>query len=470
MFFRRQPIKRIFLLLVFAFPIYANADELVQLRAEYASNFLNPETHLRLAKFLMDKGDRLNAFYISEAARRTYFGNASFDPAFRAVFRNDHFDNSVEAEKRLRESLEASPEDAKKRAQLADVFLSRSQWEKAESEIRIAAKLMPDSYAYVDVLGEILRRAGREVEAEATLNEWFAKHTQSLESLQARVHALGASNSTNAQAEADTALAAYPDDAYLHLLRAGLFETDKNIESAAKEYVRAAELDNKSARIHGWTAHFFLKTMKDPARALQYYLNAYFIDPHFYDFEYAESRIPGVASWLARSRYTKARRSGESIVKLLEDTDPMIVGLALAEADKEWTSEMASAVIAILGNDGPTRYSAAEVLGHHLRADDERIDRLLQDADLRVRSSSAYIAGALRGDMIVPLMASWLDHPADLIRYDAISVLATTAKQSGYELLMKVRAAGTVKEPRLRVMLDSVAHKNSKISSQVINP
>ena len=48
----------------------AQDNELKRLRVDFAMRFLEPEPHMALAKYFFDHGDRLEAFYILEAARR----------------------------------------------------------------------------------------------------------------------------------------------------------------------------------------------------------------------------------------------------------------------------------------------------------------------------------------------------------------------------------------------------------------
>lgn len=427
-----------------------HADELAQLRADYANRFMEPEAHLRLSKHLEEKGERLTAFFISEAARRQYFGDTVFDPAFRAVFLGDTFDNSPAAEKRLAAAVAAEPANASARMKLADVHLSRGEWKKAEREVRAAMAQVPDEYEYVAVLEEILRRDGREKDAVALTKQWVAAHPQTRSAVLSRIEELLEAKSPEAEKAIDAALVTYPEDALLHFHRAGVLR-DKDQAAAAKAYLRAAELDPKSALIQGWTARFFLKQAKDPERALHYYLNAYFLDPHFNDGEYAEGRIRE----LAMDRAT-ARIGQQDLVTLLRDPDPVVIGLSMDRVDTEWKDELIEPLIALLGHDDPTlRAVAMMVLSKHMR-DDARLAALLVHDDLRVRGMSAYIAAALRGEAIVPLMISWLEHPSQLIRYDAISVLAMHGGKPGRAALKKLRASGKVTEPRLREMLDTV--------------
>ncbi len=59
-----------------------------------AFNFFSVQLHVRLAKALHDKGQRLPAFYILEIARREHFSQEEFDRAFRQIFRGEAFDKS----------------------------------------------------------------------------------------------------------------------------------------------------------------------------------------------------------------------------------------------------------------------------------------------------------------------------------------------------------------------------------------
>ena len=56
----------------------AHENELKRLRLDYAMRFLEPEPHMALAKYFFDRGDRLQAFYILEAARRSRLEEPAF--------------------------------------------------------------------------------------------------------------------------------------------------------------------------------------------------------------------------------------------------------------------------------------------------------------------------------------------------------------------------------------------------------
>lgn len=48
-------------------------DQIAQLRQQLSLNYLQPAPHMALAKHYRDKGDRLQAFYLLEYARRARF-------------------------------------------------------------------------------------------------------------------------------------------------------------------------------------------------------------------------------------------------------------------------------------------------------------------------------------------------------------------------------------------------------------
>ncbi|HVE73350.1 MAG TPA: tetratricopeptide repeat protein [Thermoanaerobaculia bacterium] len=431
-----------------------------QLRADYAQRFLDPQAHLRLSKHLEANGQRLTAFFVSEAARRQYFGDEVFDPAFRLVILDDPFDNSPEAEKRLAAAVAAAPGDAATLMKLADVYISRSNWKKAEPLVRKAIALAPDEHDYFAVLEQILVRANRLDDALKVRKQWADAHPQARETTIERVQQLLRAESPEAEKALAAALAAYPDEGILHFHHAGVL-AEKDPAAAEKAYLRAAELEPKLAMVQGWTGRFFLKNTKEPERALEHYLNAYFLDPHFYDSEYAESRIRSLA--YDRAQALIAAQPGADVATLLRHPDPVVVGLTIDRAGGAWKPEYAEPLISLLAHDDPNvRAMSSLVLSHHLAAADPRLDALLAHDDLRVRGMAAYIAGAKRGEAIVPLMTSWLDHPAQLIRYDAMSVLAMHGGKAGRDVLMKLRRSGKYIEPRLRDILDIAAGKKPR--------
>lgn len=441
----------------FAAPAFAADADLARLREAYARDWFNPEAHLRLAKHLADHGDRLTAFYISETARRSHFPEEVFDHAVRLVFLDDPFDNGLETERRLQADLEKSPEDVEKLIKLADVHLSRGEWKQAETYLKKALVLDPESTA-IWPLAEVLRRDGREAEGDTLEEEWLAVHPESREAWAQRVETAMRAESPEALKTVDAALEKFPEDAQVHFNRARLLHRAGDLAGATAEYVRAAGLDPRSALIQGWTARFFLKAREDEEKALEYYLNAYFLDPHFYDTEYAESRVRGLAYRRGAARFAVALEDGKSAVELLQHEDPVVAGFALQEVSEHWTAGALPRLIALLAHDDDSlRYGSADVIALNVDAGfDEQLGALLQSPDLRVRSAAAYIAGARWKEKVVPIMISWLEHPVDLLRYDAVSVLFQSGGAAGEKAVRDCASSGKCRDARVKLILDAM--------------
>lgn len=67
-------------------PSQSQSPSLERLRADLAMRFMEPAPHMALARYFCDRGDRLQAFYILETARRTRFEEGEFNRAFAAAF------------------------------------------------------------------------------------------------------------------------------------------------------------------------------------------------------------------------------------------------------------------------------------------------------------------------------------------------------------------------------------------------
>src|SRR5262249_55065167 len=118
--------------------ISQSPPELVKLQNDFALHYFEPEPHMALTKYYLGRGDRREAFFTLEAARREILEEAVFDHAFQAAF--DGFDNSKNAEERLLSELVRNPHSADLQFQLADIYISRSDYAKAKQILEAAAK------------------------------------------------------------------------------------------------------------------------------------------------------------------------------------------------------------------------------------------------------------------------------------------------------------------------------------------
>jgi len=120
---------------------------LERLREDYAVRYLEPEPHMALAKYFRDRGDRLEAFYVIEGARRERFDKKEFDAAFAKYFLGEKpFDNSKGAESKLLAELARDPKSSDALHDLADIYVSREEYAKAEQYLAKVIALRPNDF------------------------------------------------------------------------------------------------------------------------------------------------------------------------------------------------------------------------------------------------------------------------------------------------------------------------------------
>ena len=315
--------------------------ELLRLRHQLAVNYLEPWAHMALAKYFWQKGDRLQAFYLSEYARRDRFSDAQFMPAFQKAFGGN-----------------------------ANVLQNK----RGEAAFKKAIELQD---------------AG-------------------------------------------------------------------DLKQAEQAFVQAAELSPNSVTIQTWVGRFFFKVRKDDERALPYYLNAYFLDPHAYETEFVESRIRTINWDAATLRYRQLARRDTPLQEIMRDANPTVAVVAIETLQSDaWRPEYLKAFLDCMNHDDETiRWQATLTIQNHVdRSFDETLKGLLQSSDLRVQGLAAYIAIHLWKQQSFDLMRRMLREDAQLLRFDAISALTREGGTEGRRILLAHRRIE--KHPMLRNMIDS---------------
>jgi len=299
-------------------------QELIQLRQQLAVHYLEPAPHMALAKFLWAHGDRLQAFYLLENARRNRFPQPEFDRAFAQTF--------------------------------------------GTPSTRDGAGLPVFNGAI-------------------------------------KLQEMG------------------------------------NIKEAEQEFVRAAELSLRSVHIQSWVARFLYKVSHNDERALHYYLNAYFLDPHAYESEFVESRIRTINYEAADVRYRWLAQTGVSVTTILQDTNPTVVVLALQDVANHWSATHLGAVLKCMEHDDEVvRWLATTAISKNVdRSFDPTLRMLLRDDDLRKRGLAAYIAARLWKEESFPFLRQMLGEPAQLLRFDALSALAMEGGAEGRRIVREHR-------------------------------
>lgn len=430
----RQPIMLVvcgaLLLLACAAAADPSAPEsdprLLELRHQFAMRWLEPDPHMELARYLHDRGDRLQAFFIIESARRTRFPAEVFDEAFARVFRGEEpFDNSPAAQAAARAQVEAHPDDVAAVVHLADIHISREEYDLATPLLERAIGLQPERFANWDALAEVRRRQGRPDEAQALIERFDDEHPNAPGGWTGRAAPLMESDPAAAEEILRHGVAMYPQDPVL-LFNLGIVRQRLNDQPGARAaYDAAAAAGPDIPHIQGWTARYLLKVANDREAALERYLTAYFLDPHFYDSEYAESRIRSLAWDRADERLDAAKAAGISALQLLADADPVLVTQALDRLAETWSPELVVPLQDLMLHDDPSlRWAASALLMEHADSSfDTRIAQLLEDPDLRRRGLAAYIAACRWGIDSIPHLQPLLASEAQLVRYDAISAL-----------------------------------------------
>src|SRR5262249_15879632 len=162
-------------------------------------------------------------------------------------------------------------------------------------------------------------------------------------------------------------------------------------------------------------------------------LNAYFLTPHAYETEFVESRLRNIYLAQAQSSLQQQLKAKKPLIELLNDRNPIIVSLTLAQMDQAWTATYAGPVFDLMAHeDGEVRWAATQLLKKHVDSSfDAKLRGLLKDEDLRKRGLSAYIAVYRWKTASFQFIDELLAADAELLRFDAISALILEGGESG---------------------------------------
>ena len=426
--------------------VLAFDDGLEAARKEYALHFFSVDAHVGLAKQQYDSGYRLQAFYTLETARREHFEQKEFTQAFRRIFQNDDFDNSAKAEGSLRARLKTSPEDFAVLVKLADVYISREDWTQAIPLLQSASKAHPQEFSPVAALAQVYARMEKNAESQAVVTDWARQNPESVNAYHVRIdQEFNKEKFPQARPLVEEALTKFPDDAVLHFDMGIVLERAGDLSGTQREFDKAVQLGPKEAHVQGWVARFYWKREINLRHALDLYLNAYFLDPEFYETEFVESRIRRIAPEVAQSIIKEGKAKESPELRRAVET------VMLKSAEQKWTAGSERTLLEIMGSDDEmNRATAMMVLADHPSpAVDEQVSRLLEDLDLRKRGMAGYLAVKWHGEKAFPLMRKWLENPAELVRFDAICALLQSGGSPGRMLVADYANSG--KEPNVQI-------------------
>jgi len=426
--------------------------ELVRLRHEWATNFFEPASHMKLAKYFREKGNLLQAFYILETARRGRFEPKVFDDAFLLHFGGfAPLDNSPAEEAKYIDLLKASPNDVKLLNHLADIYISREEYSRGEPFLRSAYEKEPKNYRTLLALEELYSRMGRPEAGTKLVKDFEARYSDSVGGYFYRLSKLQV-DSDEAKKLLVDAIAKYPDEGYFWFYKGLIAMRTKNLDEAEVSFVKATVLDKNSLRYQAAAASFFRVERKDLKRALGYYLNLYFLDPHAHFDGFAEAKVSSVNADIAKAAVDKAIAEGKAPESLFDDANPAVVGMALSKTlDGTRTEDL----LKLMRHDDVTvRWIAMQMLtGFEGRKLDATVKELLKDPDLRVRGLAAYMAVKLWKNESFPEMKKLLNEKAQVLRFDAVSALLMLGGPEGKRIVIEHKA----KEPSeyLKKMIES---------------
>ena len=196
--------------------------------------------------------------------------------------------------------------------------------------------------------------------------------------------------------------------------------------------------------------------LDDPVSALDYYLSAYFLDPHFYDSEYAEGRVRELSWSLGAGQVSALVGAGEDVTSLLANDNPRVVGAVLESLGQEWRAEATGVLYGLLAHDDTSVRWGAMTLLRDQAPDEVRavLDGLLADKDFRKRGLAAYLSMRLGSPYQKEIVESMLFSEVQLLRYDAISALLMEGGAEGHALVLAHRERE--EHPSLIELLDTI--------------
>ena len=415
---------------------------------------------MALAKYFRDKGNRLQAFYILETARRGRFEEDEFNKAFALAFRGSTPpDYSPAAEAALLKEHARDPNTIDAIVKLADIYISREDWAHAKEYISRAIRLQPEDFGNIEALAEMLRREGKLDEADRLLQEYARSYPETLDGYRLRIAEVSEKQPDKAKPLLSEAIKKFPQEGSFVFDLGTISQREGKLQEAEDHFVRAAEMSPDSVYIQAWVGRFFYKVKNDNRRALDYYLNAYLLDPHAYETEFVESRIPKTNAVVAKANYEQQLKSGVPLTKIIEDPNPDVVYSALEQMSAKWEPAYLKILVDLMGHDdGGVRWYATQMINEKVdRSFDETLSALLKDQDLRKRGLAAYIAVHLWKQESFAIMRDMLKEESQILRFDAVSALFLEGGEEGRKIVLEHLSRES--HPKLKKLIEAAMKK-----------
>jgi len=254
---KSQLTTALFLLsLCLGFTVSANSQDskLLELRNQFALHYLQPDAHFALAKYYIERGNELQAFFILEYARRYRFEEKDFDVAFISFFGDP---------------MPEPPNDAKDAFAAASKLVTEQKYDEAEPLYLKANKLYDKSFFMNAWIGRFYFKA--KSDSSRALPFYFKSyflypHAYETEYVESRIRRIGlddAMSSFKLQKTAGTSLPQLAQDENPLIVSLALEEMSRNWKTEyMRDMLHAMSNDDSSVR---WNAFMILLKNSGPA-------------------------------------------------------------------------------------------------------------------------------------------------------------------------------------------------------------
>ena len=189
-----------------------------------------------------------------------------------------------------------------------------------------------------------------------------------------------------------------------------------------------------------YAAQYYFKALKDWKKALPLYLSLYFNDPHFYDGEFAESRIREISRKYKAEWYKTRRKQYPNPEQfVLHEKNPRVLDLFIKEVREKWDPSMIPALFLLFLNDDPTvQANVLHLLMDHPKAclsQKEKIKSLLKSDDYVIRAMAGCLVAKCFPPSDYDLLKEGLNSGVDLIQLDIIQTFLYMGGKDGKKFL-----------------------------------
>lgn len=129
--------------------------------------------------------------------------------------------------------------------------------------------------------------------------------------------------------------------------------------------------------------------------------------------------------------------------------------------EQNWDARVFQRMMLLMGSeDEVNRATAMHLLSEHPNPEAEKeLFLLLDDPDVCKRGMAGFVAMKWNTERALPIVKKWLDDPAELVRFDALSALVEAGGPEGHKVVEEYARSGKEQNAHLR---DVISHGLSK--------